>query len=134
MTETASPSSFASTRSTYVALWTIGSVLYAGLLVAGYPLVGVAAFAVGGVVAIALQKHSDAQTFDERDREVFGEAGRHTIALVGMASAVVFPTMVVASAVGYAEWPLWLAYAGYFVAALFAVWLVFVLLARWRRR
>lgn len=134
MTETASPSSFASTRTTYVALWALGTALYAGLLVAGYPLVGVGAFVVAAAAAIGLQASSDAPTFDERDREVFGEAGRHTIALLGMAAAVVFPTMVVASALNYAEWPIWLAYAGYFVAGLFAVWLAFLLLARWQRR
>lgn len=134
MTETATPSPLESTRSTYVALWAVGSVLYAGLLLAGYPLVGVAAFVVGAVAAMALQHRADAPTFDERDREVLDEAGRHTVALLGMASAVVFPTMVVGEVLGYVEWPPWLAYAGYFVAVLFAVWGVFVLLARSRRR
>jgi uncharacterized membrane protein len=133
MSETARLPLPASTRSTYVALWALGAVLYAGLLVVGYPLVAVGAFAVCGIGAMALQAHSDRPTFDERDRAVFGEAGRNTIALLGMGSAVVFPTMVVLDALGYAEWPVWLAYAGYFVAGLFAVWLAFVLLARARR-
>jgi uncharacterized membrane protein len=134
MTETASLSPLASTRSTYAALWAVGSVLYAGLLLAGYPLFGVAAFVLGGGAAITLQARSDRTVFDERDRDVFGEAGRNTIALLGMTSAVVFPTMVAAEALGYAEWPVWLAYAAYFVAGLFAVWGVFLLLARARRR
>lgn len=134
MSETARLPLPASTRSTYAALWAVGAVLYAGLLVVGYPLVAVAAFAVCGIAAMALHARSDRPTFDERDREVFGEAGRHTIALLGMLSAVVFPTMVVLDALNYAEWPVWLAYGGYFVAGLFVVWLAFVLLARVRRR
>jgi len=134
MTDTALPSPTVSTRSLYAASWAVGSALYAALIVAGYPLVGVGAFVAGAVVAVALGHESDQPTFDERDRAVFDEAGRHTMAAVGMASAVVFPTMVAARALGYVTWPEWFYYAGYFVAGLFAVWGVFVLLARSHRR
>lgn len=133
MSETLRPPFPASTRSTYAALWALGAVLYAGLLFVGYPLVAVGSFAVCGVAAMALHARSDRPTFDERDREVFSEAGRNTIALLGMGSAVVFPTMVVLDALNYAEWPTWLAYGGYFVAGLFAVWFAFLLLARAHR-
>jgi uncharacterized membrane protein len=134
MTETALRSPLASTRSLYAACWAVGSVLYAALIMTGYPLVGVAAFVAGAVGAVALSHRNDQPTFDERDRAVFDEAGRHTVAAVGMTSAVVFPTMVVLRALEYATWPTWLSYAGYFVAGLFAVWGAFVLLARTRRR
>ena len=133
MTDTALRSPEASTRSLYAASWAVGSVLYGALIVAGYPLVGVAAFGIGAVAAVAINRRSDRPTFDERDRAVFDEAGRHTIAAVGMTSAVVFPTMVAARALDLVTWPTWFYYAAFFVAGLFAVWGVFVALARYRR-
>jgi uncharacterized membrane protein len=133
MTDTALPSPAVSTRSLYAAFWAVGSVLYAALIAAGYPLVGVGAFVTGAVAAVALGRRSDRPTFDERDRAVFDEAGRHTMAALGMTSAVVFPTMVALRALGRVTWPTWFYYAGYFVAGLFVVWGVFVLLARSNR-
>ncbi|MFB6205479.1 MAG: DUF2178 domain-containing protein [Haloglomus sp.] len=133
MSDTALRSPNVSTRSLYAASWAVGSALYGVLIVAGYPLVGVGAFVVGAVAAVALDQGSNRPISDERDRAVFDEAGRHTIAAVGMASAVVFPTMVALRALDYTTWPTWLYYAGYFVAGLFAVWGVFVLLAQRRR-
>jgi uncharacterized membrane protein len=130
MTDTALSTHTVSTRSLYAAFWAVGSALYAALIAAGYPLVGVGAFVTGAVAAIALGHRSDRPTFDERDRAVFDEAGRHTMAAIGMTSAVVFPTMVAARALGYVTWPEWFYYAAYFIAGLFAVWGAFVLLAR----
>jgi uncharacterized membrane protein len=134
MTDTALRSPLESTRSLYVACWAVGSVLYGALIAAGYPLVGVAAFGIGAVTAVAIGRRSGRPTFDERDRAVLDEAGRHTVAAVGMTSAVVFPAMVAARALGYVTWPDWFYYAALFIAGLFVVWGVFVALARVRRR
>jgi len=120
-------------RTTYTAIWALGAIAFAGLIVAGYPFVGSLAFFLAAAVAIGLSAQSEAIMFDERDEAVFGDAGRWTIAIVGLASAVVFPTMTALRALDYVEWPLWFAHLGYFVAGLFAVWFAMVLLARYQR-
>ena len=56
-------------RTRYVGLWALGTAIYVGALVAGYPLVAVAGFAVCGIGAVASLRTSDRVVFDERDRE-----------------------------------------------------------------
>ncbi len=115
-----------------MALWALGFVLYAGLIVAGYPIAGVAGFAVCGVAALAYVGTRDRAMFDERDGRLLGHASANTIQLLGVVSAVVFPSMVALDALGVAAWPTWLGYFGYFVAGLFAVWVAFLLVERRR--
>jgi heme A synthase len=50
--------------------------------------------------------------------------------LVGLASAATFPTVVVLDALGRLTFPAWLAPVGLFVAGLFGLWAVMLLLAR----
>jgi len=120
-------------RTTYTALWALGAITFTGLIVAGYPFVGALAFFVAAAAAIGLSTQSETVLFDERDTAVFGDAGRWTIAIVGMASAIVFPTMTALRGLGYVEWPLWFVHLAYFVAALFAVWFAMILLARYQQ-
>mgnify|MGYP000156105816 CR=1 FL=1 len=120
-------------RTTYTALWAIGAIAFAGLIVAGLPFVGALAFFFAAAAAIGISTQSKTVMFDERDEAVFGDAGRWTIAIVGIASGVVFPTMTALRALGRVEWPLWFTHLAYFVAGLFAVWLAMVLLARYQR-
>jgi len=119
-------------RRTYFGLWLGSGLLFAALIVAGYPLVGVGAFAFGALAATALE-HRSPKLFDERDTTIFHEAGANTIAVVGLGSAVLFPTMTALRALGVVAWPLWLAYLGWFVTGLFAIWGCALAVARWQR-
>jgi len=119
-------------RRTYFGLWMGSGLLFAALIAAGYPLVGVGAFALGALAATALQ-HRSPTLFDERDTTIFQEAGANTIAVVGMVSAVFFPTMTALWALDVLAWPLWLAHLGWFVTGLFAIWGLALAVARLRR-
>ncbi|WP_276273768.1 hypothetical protein [Haloarcula litorea] len=120
-------------RRAFAGLWAGAGLLLALLIAAGYPLVGVAAFAVCALAAIGVQYRSQAVLFDERDTSVFEAAGANTVAAVGMSSAVVFPTMTALRALGLVEWPLWFAHLAWFVAGLFALWGVLLGVARAKR-
>jgi uncharacterized membrane protein len=120
-------------RSQFVGLWALGSLLYVALIVAGLPLVAVAAFAVAGGAAVALQGTADRPVFDERDEQFLEEASANAVRVLGIGSAVVFPTMVILRALDYVEWPAWFVGFAWFVAGFFALWTAFLLLARYRR-
>jgi uncharacterized membrane protein len=117
-------------RRSYIGIWALGAVAFAGLIVAGFPLVGVGAFVVAAVAAVAFQGTYGGVLFDERDRTTLQEAGANTIAVLGMTSAVVFPTFTALHALGVYTWPAWLTPIAWFVTALFGVWLLMLLLAR----
>jgi uncharacterized membrane protein len=120
-------------RRAYTGLWVLGTVAFVGLMIAGQPVAGGVAFLLAGALSVALSARSDAIMFDERDREVFSEAGRWTIAVVGLSSAVVFPGMTILQSLGYVEWPVWFYHYAWFIAGLFALWFVMVLTARYQR-
>jgi len=120
-------------RRTYFGLWMGGSLLFAALVAADYPLIGVGVFAFGALSATALQHRSTVLLFDERDTTIFQEAGANTIAVVGMSSAVFFPIMTALWALDIVAWPRWLAHLAWFVTALFAVWGLALAAAKRRR-
>lgn len=118
-------------RLTYIGLWALATLAFVGLSVAGYPAAGAVAFFVLGGATVALGR--PASMFDERDADIIEEASANTVRIVGLTSAVVFPTVSALAGLGYIAFPLWLAPIGVFVAAMFALWGGFLLLARRRR-
>ncbi|MFD1586078.1 DUF2178 domain-containing protein [Halorientalis brevis] len=117
-------------RRSYIGSWLAGTVAFAGLIVAGYPVVGAVAFGVAALVAINLQRGYEGPLFDERDEDIVKEASANTISIFGVTSAVVFPTMTALTALGMFEWPWWLTPIAWFVTALYLVWGLNLLLAR----
>ena len=77
-------------RLTYIGLWALATVAYVGLAVAGYPAVAAVAFFLFGGATFALGQ--PASMFDERDADIIEEASANTIQVVGLTSAVVFPS------------------------------------------
>lgn len=98
----------------------VGGGLALGVLVAlERPLVGVALYALAMLASVGLQHRSDAVLYDERDRTHAQSAASLTLRLYGYASAVVFPALTLAWALGYFDWPLWSVALAFAVAALY---------------
>lgn len=115
-------STIASSESTYrrlyIGLWTLSGVALAGLLVLGRPLLGAGAFVGCIVAAVVVFRRYEGPLFDERDRRQQGAASRRTLGLMGVVSALVFPSVTVLWALGVVAWPTWLTPVAFFVAAL----------------
>ncbi|WP_255195022.1 hypothetical protein [Halorarius litoreus] len=122
-----------SPRLTYVGLWAVGTVLYVGLLVAGYVISAAVGFGLFAAAAVAYHHTREAPLFDERDRAVLQAAGANTISVFGIGSAIVFPTTAALWAAGVIRWPDWLTPIALFVGGFFLVWLAMVALARRER-
>jgi uncharacterized membrane protein len=105
-------------RRLYIGLWALAGVLLAGLIVLGQPLAGVAAFAGCIIVAFSLFRRYEGPLFDERDESRQAAASKRTLAILGISSAVVFPTVTALWALGVIAWPLWLTPIAFFIAAL----------------
>lgn len=121
-----------SPRTTYVGLWVVAAVGFTALLLLGQHIAAVGVFAIAGLAATAYQ-YSGNVRFDERDDAVVTAASARTIQAVGLTSAVVFPSLVAASALGYYQWSPFMAGVGVTVAAVFLVWLASLLVVRTRR-
>ncbi|WP_254272652.1 DUF2178 domain-containing protein [Haloarcula marina] len=130
---TATAHSTTTYRRTYFGLWAVATLAFVALIAADYPLVGVGVFAVGALAATVLQHRSQTVMFDERDTTVFQEAGANTVAVVGLSSAVAFPTLTALWALGLFDWPPWLAHLAWFVTGLFALWGLMLAVARAKR-
>jgi uncharacterized membrane protein len=105
-------------RRLYAGLWVLSGVSLGGLIVAGYPLAGVAAFVACIVAAVGAFRYYDGPLFDERDRRIQAAASKRTLAVMGIGSAVVFPSATALWALDVIEWPLWLTPVAFFVAVL----------------
>ncbi|MFC7138031.1 DUF2178 domain-containing protein [Halobaculum litoreum] len=105
-------------RLLYIGLWALSGVALAAGVVAGYPLIGVGAFAALGLAALLTFRRYDGPLFDERDERRQAAASKRTLAVMGVTSAVVFPGVTALWALGVVEWPLWLTHIAFFVAAL----------------
>jgi uncharacterized membrane protein len=105
-------------RRLYVGLWVVSGLTLAGGVVAGRPLVGVGAFGALGLAALLLFRRYDGPLFDERDERRQAAASRRTLAVVGVASALVFPAVTALWALGVVAWPRWLTPVACFVALL----------------
>lgn len=131
MSETAYTTEVDRNRLTYIGLWGLATIAYIGATIAGYPAAGAIAFFVLGGATFALG-HPESM-FDERDATIIERASANTIRIVGLSSAVVFPTTAALAGLGYIEFPLWLAPIGVSIAVMFALWAGFLLLARRQR-
>ena len=112
------PSTETSTRRLYIGLWGLSGLALASLIVVGRPLVGVAAFVGCGLASLFVFRQYDGPLFDERDDRQQAAASKRTLGLLGIAAAVVFPTVTALWALGVIAWPLWLTPIAFFVAAL----------------
>jgi uncharacterized membrane protein len=105
-------------RSLYIGLWAVSGVALAVGVVTDYALVGVGAFVVLALAALLTHRRYDGPLFDERDERRQAAASKRTLAVMGVTSAIVFPTVTALWALGIVEWPLWLTPIAFFVAAL----------------
>lgn len=128
-TTTASDTGPVSPRLLFVGLWAATALAYVALLLVDRPLAAAGAFAVGAVVAVGYGRAGNVR-FDERDADVYRAASARTVQALGVASAVAFPALVVASALGYYEWTPFVAGVGATVAAVFLLWAGLLVAAR----
>ncbi|WP_267643630.1 DUF2178 domain-containing protein [Haloarchaeobius amylolyticus] len=105
-------------RRLYIGLWILSGVALGALVALGEPLAGVAAFVACAVGALVLFRRYSGPLFDERDQRQQEAASQRTLAIMGMSSAVVFPTVTALWGLGIIEWPVWLTPIAFFVAAL----------------
>lgn len=128
-TESLSTEAVGRYRLAYVGTWLAATAAYVLALVAGEVLLGVAAFGVGALLAVGLQWRRPVR-FDERDAAVIETASARTVQVVGLVSGVGFPSLAAAGALGYYEWTPFAAGVASTVTALFALWALFLLVAR----
>jgi uncharacterized membrane protein len=105
-------------RQLFVGLWVCSGVTLALGTTLGHPLAGVAGFVVCGVASLALFRRYEGPLFDERDEARQAAASKRTLGIVGISSAVVFPTLTALWALDVIAWPRWLTPVALFVAAL----------------
>lgn len=120
----------ATTADTYrravVALSLLSGLAMAALITVGYPLVGVGAFAVLIVAAVAVSSRAGRTMYDERTEQQHNRAAGRTLTVFGWGSAVFFPAMTALVALEYATWPPWLVGIALFVPALYGTYGLFV--------
>lgn len=105
-------------RKVFMGLWGLSGVSLAGLIVAGFPLLGVGAFALFGLSALVSFRRYDGPLFDERDERRQEKASKRTLGIMGITSAIVFPGTTALWGLNFIEWPLWLSPIAFFVAGL----------------
>lgn len=105
-------------RTVYSLLWVLAGVAYAGLIVLEQPFAAVGAFVAFGIGAVVYRTRLGEPLFDERDNRIRRQAADFTLRIVGIGSAVFFPTAVVLWGLGHHSWPPWLMYLGVYVAML----------------
>jgi len=128
-TSTLSDSRLVSPRLLFVGLWAVAAASYTALLLLDRPLAAAGAFVAVGAAAVAYERVGGVR-FDERDTALYETAAARTVQVLGVVSAVAFPSLVAASALGYYEWTAFTAGVGATVAAVFALWLVMLVAAR----
>lgn len=121
-----------SAKGTYVGLWAAATAAYVGLVVVDARIAAVGAFALLGLAAVAYARVGGVR-FDERDEAVLNAASGYAIRTFGLASAVVFPALVLASGLGYYSWTPFAAGVSATVTALFVLWVGCVAVLRGRR-
>ncbi len=120
-------------RRTFAGLVVVASVGLAAFTTLERPLVGVGVYVVALVGAVALQWCAEVPMFDERDEAIAGDAARWTLTVFGWSAAGVFPALTVAWGLGLFEWRPWSAAIAMFVATLYAVYGLFVVVLNQRR-
>ncbi|KZN25839.1 hypothetical protein A4G99_05335 [Haladaptatus sp. R4] len=99
-------------------VFVLAAAVYAVLIVAGYPFVGVGAWVAICAVGVAYRHRLDRPLFDERDEMLNRIAARRTIRILGICSAIGFPAAVVLWATGYNEWPPWMRWLAIYTAGI----------------
>jgi fatty acid desaturase len=130
MTTNVNPETERTYRLAFAGLWAASALSLAGFVTAGYPLVGVAAFAVLVVAAFGVTARYDGPLFDERDDELHRTAAGQTLALFGWASAAFFPTLTALWGLGVVEWPAWVTPVALFIPLLYGTYLALLLVNR----
>lgn len=110
----------------------VGIVSYAGLIALGQPFAAVGVWLITLAGATSLRWRSSVPLFDERDASRSREAARVTLAVVGVASGVVFPSLVVAATVGAFEWTAWSTAIALGVTALYVLYGIALVAVGWR--
>jgi uncharacterized membrane protein len=110
-----------------------GALALAGFTVVSRPLVGVGAYVLTMIAAAVALLQTDAPVFDERDETISKEAASRTLMILGLSSAVVFPALTVAWGLDRFEWQPWSSAIALFVAVLFLIYGVFVVVIGRRR-
>jgi uncharacterized membrane protein len=113
----------------FVGLWAVAALGYVALLLVDRPLAAAGAFAVIAAVAVGYGRVGGVR-FDERDADVYRAASARTVQALGIVSAVAFPALGVASALGYYEWTAFAAGVGATVTVVFVVWVGMLVAAR----
>lgn len=103
-------------------LWLLAGLLLGVLTAAGRPVVAALAFGIGAVAAIGVRWGYGGPLFDERDRDLHNEAAGRTLSVLGIASAVVFPTLTALYGLGYFEWTAVSSTIAFGVAVLYGVY------------
>jgi uncharacterized membrane protein len=105
-------------RRLYIGLWALSGVALGGGIVVSYPLIGVGAFIALGLGALLTFRRYNGPLFDERDERQQAAASKRTLGIMGVTSALIFPSVTALWALGVVEWPLWLTPIAFFIAAL----------------
>lgn len=114
-------------------LTVLGAVALAAFTILERPLIGVGVYvvAMGGVVLVQSQVRGP--VFDERDERISQEAAQWTLTLLGLTSAVVFPSLTVAWGLDLFDWQPWSTAIALFVAVLYLTYGAFNLVLSRRR-
>jgi uncharacterized membrane protein len=111
----------------------LGGLALAGFTVVGRPLVGVSAYGLAMIATAVSLLQTDSPVFDERDETISKAAASRTLTVLGLASAVVFPTLTVAWGLNLFEWQPWNSAIALFVAVLFLIYGAFAVVIGQRR-
>lgn len=88
------------------------------------PIAGVGIYLLAALAAIALWIRYPTTLFDERDASIHRQASGTTLYLLGLVSAVLFPTLVALWGFGLFEWGPWTTATAFLVSAIFTVYAV----------
>ncbi len=111
----------------------LGGLALAGFTVVGRPLVGVGAYGLAMIATAVSLLQTDSPVFDERDETISKAAASRTLTVLGLASAVVFPTLTAAWGLDLFVWQPWSSAVALFVAVLFLTYGAFVAVIGRRR-
>lgn len=111
-------------RTAWAGLWLFGALALGVLSYFDFPLAGVGIYVFAAIAAITLWIRYPTTLFDERDASIHRQASGTTIYLLGIVSAVVFPTLVALWGFGMFEWGPWTTASAFLVATIFMVYTV----------
>lgn len=111
-------------RTAWAGLWLFGALALGVLSYFDVPLAGVGIYVLAAIAAIVLWIRYPTTLFDERDASIHRQASGTALYLLGIVSAVVFPTLVALWGFGMFEWGPWTTASAFLVAAIFTVYFV----------